>query len=180
MKRIIAAVTALVVLGLVNASIYFKEQLLANGQVVYLELAPVDPRSIMQGDYMALNFALADAVYDTLPKLENSSRWRQNVDAQDGYVVVSLDQNRVASFKAIYDDQPLAESDLVMQFRVRNGTIKFATNAFFFQEGHAEVYQNARYGQFRVDDSGELLLTSLFDADLKKLEPPGAVKFASE
>ena len=115
MKRIIAAVTVLVVLGVVNASVYVKEQLLANGQVVYLELAPVDPRSIMQGDYMALNFALADAVYDALPKLEDSRRWRQNVDAQDGFVVVGLDQNRVAGFKAIYDDQPLAKNDLLMQ-----------------------------------------------------------------
>jgi len=31
----------------------------ARRQVVYLELAPVDPRSLIQGDYMALRFALA-------------------------------------------------------------------------------------------------------------------------
>ncbi|XOT97907.1 GDYXXLXY domain-containing protein, partial [Alcaligenes pakistanensis] len=29
------------------------------GQTVLLELAPVDPRSLMQGDYMSLNFALS-------------------------------------------------------------------------------------------------------------------------
>lgn len=48
---------------------------------------------------------------------------------------------------------------------------KFATNAFFFQEGHTSVYQRARYGQFRVDEKGELLLTSMHVDKLKKLEP---------
>ena len=33
------------------------------------------------------------------------------------------------------------------------------------------MYQNARYGQFRVDEKGELLLTSMHDDKLKKLEP---------
>ena len=40
-----------------NGSIWQREQLLGSGRVVILELAPVDPRSLMQGDYMALTFA---------------------------------------------------------------------------------------------------------------------------
>ncbi|WP_414673872.1 GDYXXLXY domain-containing protein, partial [Marinimicrobium sp. UBA4509] len=52
MRRGIALVTALAILVLVNFSIYEKEQHLAQGEIMYLELAPVDPRSLMQGDYM--------------------------------------------------------------------------------------------------------------------------------
>ncbi|MFX7329222.1 GDYXXLXY domain-containing protein, partial [Acinetobacter baumannii] len=33
-----------------------KEMLLKEGQLVLLPLAPVDPRSLMQGDYMALRY----------------------------------------------------------------------------------------------------------------------------
>src|SRR6185436_18060197 len=39
------------VLGAVNWSIWGKERIKASGAVVYLDLAPLDPRSIMQGDY---------------------------------------------------------------------------------------------------------------------------------
>ena len=35
-----------------NWSVYQKEQTLKEGQLVLLQLAPVDPRSLMQGDYM--------------------------------------------------------------------------------------------------------------------------------
>ena len=45
------------VLAVANGSIWQREQLLGSGRVVILELAPVDPRSLMQGDYMALTFA---------------------------------------------------------------------------------------------------------------------------
>jgi uncharacterized membrane-anchored protein len=53
---------------------------------------------------------------------------------------------------------------------VRNGAVKFATNAYFFQEGTGKYFQTARYGQFRVDDNGELLLVAMYDSDLKILE----------
>jgi uncharacterized membrane-anchored protein len=93
------------------------------------------------------------------------------VAATDGYVVVSLDDRNIGSFKSIYTDQALSENDIIMRYRVRNGAIKFATNAFFFQEGHGEYYESARFGQFRVDDKGELLLAAMYDNDLNKLEP---------
>ena len=67
------------------------------------------------------------------------------------------------------DGQTLSENETLLNYRVRNGTVKFATNAFFFQEGHAKNYEAARYGQFRVNDQGELLLTALYDKDLNKL-----------
>jgi uncharacterized membrane-anchored protein len=53
---------AVVILAVINVSILQKERHLADGRVVYLELAPVDPRSLMQGDYMTLNFAIQDQI----------------------------------------------------------------------------------------------------------------------
>jgi len=50
------------VLAAVDYSIAAKERIRAEGEVVYLQLAPVDPRSLMQGDYLALRFLLADAI----------------------------------------------------------------------------------------------------------------------
>jgi uncharacterized membrane-anchored protein len=171
MRNIIALVSLVIILALVNWSIAGKEKHLAEGKIVYFELAPVDPRSLMQGDYMALRFRLADDVYNALPKTEDRYRWRHNVAASDGYVVAALDERNICSFKGLYENQALSEDEILLRYRVRDGAVKFATNAFFFQEGHAEYFQPAKYGQFRVDDKGELLLVTMHDENLKKLEP---------
>jgi uncharacterized membrane-anchored protein len=162
MRKIIALLALVFVLGAVNWSIMGKEKQLAEGKIVYLNLAPVDPRSLMQGDYMALRFAMARDIDQAL----------RNDNASDGYIVVRLDDKRVASFKGLYKDQELSQDELLMRYRVRNGDIKFATNAFFFQEGHAQYYENAKYGQFRVNSHGDLLLVDMCDEALNKLGPP--------
>ena len=169
MSKIVALISLVIILGLVNWSIFEKEKHLAQGDIVYLELAPVDPRSLMQGDYMALNFRVAQEVYEALPKLDTYRGWNRNADAGDGVVVVKLDEQRRAQFVRIHDGKPLAEDELKLPYRVRNGSVKFATNAFFFQEGHAQIYEAARYGQFRINKRGDLLLASMYDKDLKPL-----------
>ena len=172
MHRKIALVSLVIVLGLVNWSIIGKERHLANGRIVYLDLAPVDPRSLMQGDYMALRFRIANEVYNALPKTKEYQRWGHNADATDGYAIISLDERNIGSFKHLYKDQTLSDNEILMRYRVRNGAVKFATNAFFFQEGHGKYYEPARYGQFRVDDKGELLLVAMYDKDLEQLIGP--------
>jgi uncharacterized membrane-anchored protein len=166
MSKYIALVALVVILGLVNLSIAGKEKHLTEGKVVYLELAPVDPRSLMQGDYMTLNFQVAAEVYTALPKTGDQRGWNWEVVATDGFAVVNLDDNKVGSFVRIHDDQTLVDQDVLMRYRVRNGTVKFATNAFFFQEGHAQAYEQAKYGGFRVTEDGELLLVEMLDQDL--------------
>jgi uncharacterized membrane-anchored protein len=112
----------------------------------------------MQGDYMALRFALANAVAGS-------------AGVGDDHLVVRLDERSVASFVRVDDGTPLAPDELRLRYRIRNGEAKFATNAFFFQEGDAELYDSARYGEFRVDDDGELLLTGLRGRALEPLGP---------
>ncbi|NRA38098.1 MAG: GDYXXLXY domain-containing protein [Planctomycetes bacterium] len=158
-----------IVLLLINYSIYQREQHIAHGQTVYVQLAPVDPRSLMQGDYMALDFAIARLVRNALPKKQRDHSWRRSIDASDGYVVVAIDEQQRACYVAIHDDQQLEEGQLLLRYRVRNGTVKFATNAFFFQEGHAMIYEDADFGKFKVDSSGELLLVAMCDENLKEL-----------
>jgi uncharacterized membrane-anchored protein len=160
MDKKIATVTLLVILILVNWSIYQKEQHLAHGKSVYLKLAPVDPRSLMQGDYMALRFELSNRIKQALPK---------EIEVKDGRVVVELNSRSIAKFKSISPQKKLHDNEMLLQYRVRGRKVKFATDAFFFQEGTAKRYEKARYGLFRVNDSGEMLLESLYDKSLKRL-----------
>ncbi|MDY0250527.1 MAG: GDYXXLXY domain-containing protein [Pseudomonas sp.] len=148
------------ILGVVNFAIWQNETLIKQGQTVLLELVPVDPRSLMQGDYMALRFAMAEAIRKQLSNTQ---------DSVTGQIIVQLDAQRRASLVALDQQQPLADGQLRLQFRLRNGQVKFATNAFFFQEGTASRYEQAKYGLFRVGDKGQLMLTHLVDAKLQTL-----------
>ncbi|MFT5706078.1 MAG: putative membrane-anchored protein [Oceanospirillaceae bacterium] len=158
----------IVIAALLNFTIYQREALLSDGQVVLLKLAPVDPRSLMQGDYMRLRFDIES----TLLKKSTSKKDRgMNVldDADQGLFVVKLDKNSVASYQSIYQGQALAENQIKMQFRIRNRKVRLATHAFFFEEGSADLYSKALYGEFRVAENGELLLNSLRDKQFKTL-----------
>lgn len=169
MYKKIAATSLLIILALINWAIIGKEKHLTEGRAIYLELAPIDPRSLMQGDYMALRFRIADEIYENLPKTEPPQRWGHAVAASDGFVVVSLDERNIATFKSLFKDQALSNNEAVLRYRVRDGVVKLATNAYFFQEGQAQYYQSATYGQFRVDRKGELLLAEMYDKNLNKL-----------
>lgn len=171
MRRTLAALWALAALAIVNVSIANKERLLASGAIVYLELAPIDPRSLMQGDYMALNYAVANETRQVLQAARSDGRGGR-LTAGDGRIVVALDERSVASFRRLDDGRPLAGNERYLRYRVRDGRLKFASNAFFFEEGQGPHYERARYGEFRVDRDGELLLTGLRGDALQPLEPP--------
>jgi uncharacterized membrane-anchored protein len=162
MRSLIIIIGGLIVLAVANIAIYQKEQLLASGRTVLLELAPVDPRSLMQGDYMALRFKVANDAFGMMPQ----------ETLEDGRVVLAIDDRGVGNFKRFDDGTPPGPAEIVMRYRVRGSTPKFATNAFFFQEGHAEYYETARFGEFRVSSSGDAVLTHLRDEKLQVLGPP--------
>jgi uncharacterized membrane-anchored protein len=169
MNKIIAIVGLVLALGLINGSIYVKEQHLAQGEVVKLKLAPVDPRSLMQGDYMALRFELADNITNALPEAEPHTFWPTNAENSEGKVIVQLDEQGRASFVALDEGQVIAANQRKLQYRVRDGRVKFATNAFFFAEGSAQIYEAAEYGELRVNQDGEVLLSAMLDKELNRL-----------
>jgi uncharacterized membrane-anchored protein len=147
--RRLLIVAVVLVLGAVNWSIFAKERIKTSGERIFLALAPVDPRSLMQGDYMALRFELAD-----------------RIDAkQSGSAPLLLESNGVATL-----NPDSSAEGLRIRYRVRNGLVWLGTNAYFFEEGTAARYAGARYGEFRIDrDSGEAVLVGLADKDLKTL-----------
>ena len=167
----LAILAGVLILGAVNFSIYQREQLLKHGRFVLLELAPVDPRSLMQGDYMALRFQVANQAFPNFQWGSQRATDDASAIAPDGALVVSVDQHQRAHFQRIAKrEEVLAPNELLMRYRIRNAQMKFATNAFFFEEGQAHLYEKARYGGFRVADNGEMLLSSMHAADYTLLQ----------
>lgn len=173
-RALIVLLVGLIILCAVNFTIYQRELLLKEGRVVLLELAPIDPRSLMQGDYMALRFQIVNEAFP-------GTRWAFNgvSDAavafpQDGTLVVSIDEHQVGRFQRIArGHEVLKQNEILMRYRIRNDQVKFGTNAFFFEEGQAQLYERARYGAFRVAANGDMILTSLHNADYSPLQKQG-------
>jgi uncharacterized membrane-anchored protein len=136
------------------------ERVLTDGRVVLAELAPVDPRSLMQGDYMALRYAVDNELAASLPGDEAPP---------PAYAQLELDEAGRAHFAGTGDRLPAAAQQVAMKLRRRDGGYSIGPNAFFFQEGTAAAFAGARWGEFRVDAGGKALLTHLRDEQLQRL-----------
>jgi uncharacterized membrane-anchored protein len=159
LRLVILWLVAVAGLLFVNYAIYGKEQLIRYGRPILLELAPVDPRSLIQGDYMALRYKIgADLEQEELP-----SR---------GKVVIRLDERGVASFVRVDDGAPLAADERLLNYYKHDWQVDLGATSFFFQEGTAEYYEEAEYGELRVDENGTSILIGLRGADLEPLGPP--------
>ena len=67
MKRISEIIITIIVLGVIVYSFGVKadrDPLISTGKEIMLELAPIDPLSLLQGQYMIINFALENDEVD--------------------------------------------------------------------------------------------------------------------
>jgi len=155
----IILVNLILFLGLFNYAIVQKEDIIDEGHLILLELAPVDPRSLMQGDYMRLNYTISDEVTtNQIPKR--------------GYCVVTLDSEGVAQ-KNRYQKKnaPKNKNEYLIEYTIGEwNSIQIGAESFFFQEGEGEIYTDAKYGGLKVDEKGNSVLIGLYDSNRKKIE----------
>ena len=163
MKSTTLVATSLLVLGCLNWMIVAKERLIQTGRSVLCELAPVDPRSLIQGDYMALRYEITDTATPEIPE-----------QIYDGRLVLRLNENDVAQFQRVDDGSSLADDEVRIRFRrrqnsFRRGTIRIGAESYFFEEGRADDFEKAKYGELKVAPNGESVLVGLRDARRNRL-----------
>jgi uncharacterized membrane-anchored protein len=154
----------IILLNLVLLLIYFnysviKKEVLTDGQLILLALAPVDPRSLMQGDYMSLRYKISENMdYDNMPK--------------QGYCIVLLNKNGIASSVRFQEGlTPLHKGEHLIRYTSPDKrSMNIGAESFFFQEGQAEKYEKAMYGGIKIDKNGNCLLVGLYDEQLRKIE----------
>jgi len=159
-SRTAIALSALATLLVANLGIWQKEDLIANGQQVYVELAPIDPRSLMQGDFMRLNFRVPGDVRAKVGGL---------LTAQRPHVVARRDGRGVATLLRIDEGAPLGADELRIELTPKAGHWILVSDAWFFKEGDAKRWQAAKYGEFRVEPGGRALLVGLRGENLEAL-----------
>ena len=168
LKLFIISANMLLVLLFFGFNIVKNEKVLSEGETVLLALRPVDPRSLMQGDYMTLYFEVCNHIYG----LEAES---------NKFCVVRLDDDRVAHFVSLTNDAAVAlrEDELLLRYSLEKNSWgeKFYTigsDSYFFQEGTAIKYETAKYGMLKVVTKGEMIgtcsLVGLCDENKKLIE----------
>lgn len=187
----LVGVFVIALLGAVNYKVQQFEDVLATGKPIVLKIAPVDPRSLMQGDYMVLNYAIlsefqqsqvlpesnepleSNEPIETVESNEITGIDESSPSEKKAYILVHLDKNHVATFceeqSEIPTDFKHCTPNVYLPIRYKGGWLpKLPSQDYFFAEGKGEYYAQAEYAEYRFKD-GILLLARLLDKDLKGL-----------
>jgi len=156
MRSRVFIAASLLVFGALNYLVWQKEQVLAGGRTVILALAPRDPRSLMQGDYMTMTYAISADV---------------PTDAPDtGRLVLRLDNRGIGTFQRVYTDgAPITPDEALLRYRRRQWRVLISAEDYFFQEGQAQKFAEARYGELKVSPAGEAILVGLCNAEAQRI-----------
>ena len=171
----LVGVFLIVLLGAVNYKVQQFEDVLATGKPVVLKIAPADPRSLMQGDYMVLNYAILSDLQQS--QFSSESNETTGIDelspsGKKAYILVHLDKNHVATLCEAQSEIPTdfkhCTPNVYLPIRYKGWLPELPSQDYFFAEGKGEYYAQAEYAEYRFKD-GILLLARLLDKDLKGL-----------
>ena len=131
------------------AFIGWKEVDLRTGTEVVLQTVPVDPRSLLQGDYAILDYAIA-----SLPE-----NWQ---DAERGAAIfVILREGPEVWEAARYENLRPAPGEPYIEGRVdRPGHLDFGIGTYFVPEGTGRIIENAQDVKvvINVDSDGSAII----------------------
>ncbi len=158
-KWLIILLNLLILMLYFNYSVIDKENILSEGKLVLLELAPVDPRSLMQGDYMDLRYKIADSI-------SNNSKY----NFKRAYCILRIDSNNLTEFVRVQQKPtPIKNDEIPIKYSRIYTRIKIGAESFFFQEGKSKLYDSAKYGGIKIDKNGNSVLVGLYDGKQKLL-----------
>ena len=164
-RQLALLLSGLAILAGINATVWRYEHAMSSGEVVLLRLAPVDPRSLMQGDYMRLNYEIAREL------TSRDAQTTQNKGSDT--LVIRLDAHQVATLVADGKPDRLASDERLLQVHQSERQWQIGPDAYFFEEGTGEQYETARYGEFRLQADGKTLLVGLRD---EAYQPIGQIR----
>ena len=157
-KWILLIVNLMVLLVYFNWSVFQKEAIGKEGKLFFLELIQSNGKSLMQGDYMRLQYKVQDSLKKAL--------WPAH-----GMVIVQVDTNSIIQTVSLQDNTiPTKETEYAIEFNRTKFQLSIGAEAFFIQEGYHKKYEAAKYAGIRVDEKGHSLLIGLYNEQLKLIQ----------
>ena len=175
----IAAVLALMQIGVLASMIMGRAAILRDGREVVLEVLPVDPRDLLRGEYVRLDYNISSVSIELFEGLEPD-----NANLATGIVYVRVSPNEegiwqpVAARFGAAPQAPVAgdEADIRGTTFVRNVggakiiAVDYGIERFYLPEGEGSaVEENLRERNFRmavaVDDRGAAQIKAFYDGE---------------
>ncbi len=186
-NTIVLLLTAITSLTYVGAIVVRHEKVAASEGTVFLQLAPVDPLSLFQGQYMNVEFMAERRLYEGSALNGAKSGHTLAVIELDGRNIGTV-REFIPPYPTLSQKQELSSdygTGKFLLFGVRLGSVggdrkpQFGESRkykiwidqqqFLFQENNEDRYSNAKYGYFRVASDGSYQLIDLADENLNLL-----------
>lgn len=158
MNRWIIAMLVLLQVMAMSLQIGKSEWLLAHGQLIKLQLEPLDPRSLIQGDYVRLRYTISEPeIFDVMDHASTSKN----------KITIVLAPNLatgVYEYRRVYTKgETLAPGEVRL-----NGNktgykgIEYGIETYFIPEGTGHVYErDAKFAEVKVSAGGDAILLRL-------------------
>jgi uncharacterized membrane-anchored protein len=171
MRIVLIWIAAAFVFGNFYTMVAEKEALLRNGQTVYLALSPVDPRSLLQGDYMALNYEIMNQLNHDPEMGRPADRFdpTQGRQPNSGVLVIRIDDQNVGRFARYDHADALAPGEHLLKFHHADWRAVIGAESYFIPEGTGPSFEHAAYGELKLEPDGTPLLVALCDKDHHRL-----------
>jgi uncharacterized membrane-anchored protein/uncharacterized membrane protein len=156
-NRWIIALLVLLQVAAMSLQIGKSEYLLSHGKLIKLQLQPLDPRSLIQGDYVRLRYVISEPeIYRHVEDMTSK-----------GKITVVLAPNaatQVYEFRREYQSgEQLAPDEVRLNGeRVGYEGIAYGIETFFIPESTGRDYeQHAKFAEVKVSASGDAILVRL-------------------
>ncbi len=161
-KNQLILIFSLISLTVFGSVIIRYEKLRKSDRTVYLKLAPRDPRSIMQGDYMTLRY--------NITRERRSQRANELSPPSLGYIVCISDSGTATAMRIQKKKKPLNKGEFLIRYRMIQGDISIGSEEFFFQEGRGKAFAQARFAKVSISDKGKISLLGLYDRQKSEIK----------
>ena len=185
MKKMLPLVLATLSIILFGLMIARHEWHLAHSDLIYVKLQPVDPRSLIQGDYMALNYdlyfggkppqALSSDVQITQERTAENLEREYFIDQPSILSYVQLDAQHRVIRTSFNPDVLTMYPDSSTKLILKNPANTFdglypAARSYLFAEGLETCYRDAQYAALKVQKNGQPLLVGLVGENLQAFD----------
>jgi uncharacterized membrane-anchored protein/uncharacterized membrane protein len=150
--------------GWIGYQVYSNETLLQNGETILLELQPVDPRSLLQGDYVQLNYTISQlegtSIDDNRPITIVLRKNAQGIHEYTGVYSIS------GVWNTPYEKKP---GDVLLNGKItgswdQTAQVTYGIEHFFIPEGTGlDVEGKVKTAVVKVSDKGNGILVRLRD-----------------
>ena len=161
----IAVIILLQIITILGLTIQ-KETQIATGQSIFVKLAPLDPRSLLQGDYVILDYEIANQALAALDK--GAPELLQPKWFFNKVKVVLKSDGPLHTFKEVHPwhaSPTLLPGEIILNAKVYTPhEILFGIENVFVPEGTGlSVEENAKFAELKIASNGNALITQLLD-----------------